>query len=78
MKAEDKAKELVEKFKPFADFEDEFGNFDELEWHKQSKQCALICVEEILTYVPLPNDPTKAELEFNLYWQVVKQEIEKL
>ena len=58
MKAKDKAMEIAMKF-------DKKGETD------NAKQCALICVEEILeTYIDL--DP-----KLN-YWKEVKQEINKL
>ena len=37
----------------------------------EAKKCALICVDEILNTVEVPNENYK-------FWQQVKQEIEKL
>ena len=65
MTAKDKAKELVDRFLGIT-----------YNW-QAAKQCALICVDEIINTYPTPwssldIDPQKE------YWQEVKQEIEKL
>ena len=59
MTAKDKAKELVNKFLQIYD-----GRVP------QAKQCALICVDEILE--------TPLHVYGRGYWENVKQEIEKL
>ena len=62
MKAKDKAKELVGRFT--LELSPDY-------YQQEAKQCALICVDEILKntlQVPQVLD----------YWQEVKQEIEKL
>lgn len=72
----EKAKELVENFYKFAnstDFDSDHGEFftnNEL-WKNNAKQCALICVNEIITL-------RKREGSIFDYWEKVKQEIEKL
>ena len=83
MKAKEKAKELVDRFykvltKGYA------GNdlaqiFADSMWYEEAKQCALICVDEIIE----SHETKKAfkkmyPIEFLEYWQEVKQEIEKL
>jgi hypothetical protein len=64
MTPKEKAKELIEKFtidlSPFS----EYGHWDEY----QGKQCALICVDEII----------EASDYLRIYWEEVKQEIELL
>ena len=69
MKPKKKAKELVQKFSKLE------KGLDEKEWFKRevsfngnNKQCALICVDEILNlHIPQSG-----------YWTEVKQEINKL
>ena len=43
--------------------------------YKTAKQCALIAVDEILHSRPIITD---SQVEYQNYWQEVKQEIEKL
>ena len=63
MTAKEKAEELVKKYKGF-----EMPNE-----HIASKQCALITVDEILNiYINFPKHPQ------SIYWQEVKNEIDKL
>jgi hypothetical protein len=75
MNYKEKAEELVEKFFsviPVPDY-DEYVN--PLKTHKErAKQCALICVDEIIGSVKY----TFPSAEFLNYWQQVKTEIEKL
>jgi hypothetical protein len=61
MKAEEKAKELVDKMSSIIEG---YG------WEEISKQCALIAVDEILNY--LKTDGFSIQIN---YWQEVKQEI---
>lgn len=74
----EKAKELIEKFEPFADY-NECDLLTERETMlKNAKQCASITVDEIIKeYGTLPHF---GELYgFNIeYWEEVKNEIEKL
>jgi hypothetical protein len=77
MEAKDKAKELVDRFKPFAhainiDYKGE-PRTDNGIWKESAKACALICVDEMLNAIP----PNTLIILYN-YWQQVKQEIEKL
>ena len=58
--------------------------FDKMYWHFRTvtdtdicKQCALIAVDEILTYQEQLLQNYKVKLE-NSYWYKVQQEIEKL
>lgn len=73
MTAKEKALELVEKFRPHAQYWDCYNDVSLDEPH--AVQCALIAVDEIL-YTMIWNqgvdDPTY------VYWQEVKQELEKM
>jgi len=62
MTPKEKARELVDSFKPYSDW----NGFDLQIELLNAKQCALIAVDEILNIGEVP------------YWQEVKQEIEKL
>ncbi len=68
---EAKAKELVDKFR------------NELSWiekdHKvdlwrEARQCAIICVDEIMLYYPVANDDENSQ-RFHEYWLSVKEQI---
>jgi hypothetical protein len=69
MTPKEKAKELIDKFtidlRPFS----EYGHWDEY----QGKQCALICVDEILNDIILSKYYSRYS-----FWQEVKKEIEQL
>ena len=65
----EKAKELVDKFKPNA-YIGACEDNDELMELYHSKQCALICCNEVLGYMG-------ADRGYE-FWTNVKQEIEKL
>ena len=72
MEAKDKAKELFDKYADEFDFDDTYRGYRE-----QSKQCALIAVDEILDI----DCHDMSEENFNnhiKYWDKVKQEIIKL
>jgi len=75
MTPKEKANELIEKF---------MFNCRECDYEDNAKQCALIAVDEILAEVPTEIlDTYKGETHFiindrYLFWQEVKQEIEKL
>jgi len=72
MTPKEKAKELVYKFE---DIEPYSPNKDRAMCLFESKQCALICVDEIMKQRPqLPSSYTST-IE---YWQEVKKEIEAL
>jgi len=64
MTPKEKAKELVENFYCNIDFNECYQGSK-----TSAKQCALICVDEILNFYD------RVDLE---YWQEVKQEINKL
>lgn len=66
MTAKEKAKELLDRFLSI-EGADDCGN----SYSCVAKQCALICVDEILDMV----NPLKLEYD---YWEEVKQEIKKL
>lgn len=79
MKAKEKARELVNKFKGYA------YDWLELSDLTDSKECALICVDEIIIdYTSLTDDNSSWEgykmsvlLRID-FWQEVKNEINKL
>ena len=78
MKPEEKARELVERFLDYADWDCEGIKHIGMQ---NSKQCALICVEEILKCKFTVNDwrgNEPPEYHKTDYWQQVKQEIEKI
>lgn len=71
MTPKEKARELINRYRPYA-----YGN-DNQEDYEQTfyyKQCALIAVDEILNN---KNSPLDYESDIE-YWQEVKTEIEKL
>ena len=77
MTPQEKAKELIEKFrfgKPISYLEREA---DEIEF---AKQCALIAVNEILRLMPTNNTLKLSDYSYiNFkYWQEVRKQIEKL
>tara|TARA_R110000822_G_scaffold75692_1_gene182095 strand:+ start:1394 stop:1630 length:237 start_codon:yes stop_codon:yes gene_type:complete len=78
MTPKEKAKELVDRFIPFS-----MDNHIEKYAIHSGKQCALIAVEEIINSSPsLPMYDGGSFVcdieESTIYWQEVKQEIEKL
>ena len=89
MNAEEKAKELIERFNHAQCILLQKGGvipLGEIEW-KISKQCALICVDEIIKEVLQmdekwhDNEDAPLTSVFNYsyeYWQQVRKEIDKL
>jgi hypothetical protein len=78
MKAKEKAKEIVERFINIIPCNDNELSEDEMykEQLHSAKQCALICVDEILrNEVNTTMHPNDIIMD---YWQEVKQEINKL
>ena len=74
MKSKEKAKELVDRF---YDLQYDIVERVPDNIHQIAKQCALICVDEIMKtdwYIPNLSDA----IDWKIYWQEVKQEIEKL
>ena len=67
MKAKDKAKELIQLF-----YNKQCSHSITELAYKSAKQCALICVDEILREIPKRFDSEE------IYWEEVKKEIEKL
>lgn len=71
MTLQEKAQELVNKFKPHA-FNGAVEENDQLMELFHAKQCALIAVNEIIT------NRERIKGIDKLYWQQVKQEIENI
>lgn len=77
MTAKEKAKELVNKFEVLKHpTYDGWGGEEEFT-EGLAKECAIICVDEIMLYYPVAvdNEPSK---KFNEYWNNVKEEITNL
>ena len=74
---EQKARELVNKFKEFVNSEKNI--IDDRSYHEiitsNAKQCALICVDEIINDNPNIYDSDRLN---HGYWKLVRQEIESL
>ena len=70
MKAKEEAKKLVSKYYALIDFSEVYQRSS-----KSAKQCALICVDEILAELKKIGILIDSDVK---YWQEVKQEIEKL
>ncbi len=78
MEAKEKAKELVESFL-YLRLPNELVKFPEGLRISQAKQCALICVDEIIEVLNVKQGgKIHNQMGFIDYWQEVKQEIEKL
>lgn len=75
MEAEKKAKELVDKFMPWASGGMEDSVF---EITQSAKQCALICVEEIVLELDGFCNDDGYQLSRLDYWKSVKEQIENL
>lgn len=73
MTPKEKAEELVERFGRVIPFQDTYYSEEELyKMHKKdAKQCALICVEQMI-------EECEGYPKGIKYWQEVKQEINKL
>lgn len=69
MTPKEKAKELFDKYADEFNFDDTYRGYRE-----QSKQCALIVVDEVLNFIHTDAFSYTNEE----YWQEVRQEIEKL
>ena len=75
MTAKEEAKELIDRFMPFSDY-NECDVFTQRENQlKNAKQCALICVDEMenIQFKMYGQDK-----EFTLHYMEVKEEINKL
>jgi len=78
MTPKQKAKQLIDKFEShsFMDIDMRISSYE------SAKQCALIAVDEILNVLPqseyLEDRDEYCENRERLYWQEVKQEIQKL
>ena len=76
MTAKEKAKELVDSFSPYSDY-NECDVFTQRENQlKNAKQCALICVDEFIDALSFNSSPTAEGL--TEFYEKVKQEINKL
>lgn len=86
MKPKEKAEELVRKFKPFVQFK---MGVDQAYVLKMAKLCALVAVDEIIssreddsafddTVWINASEYYKPHPMYKNYWNLVKQEIEKL
>lgn len=86
MTPKEKAIELVDKFIDYVNcWDDETADHNYTQAYKYAKQCALIAVEEIIRYHPVnPRKYSEFETTFDMvskayiFWEEVKQEIEKL
>lgn len=75
MTPKEKAMELVEKFKPYADW----NGFEDNRALANAKACALIAVDEILSHITITTNQSGLIRDFQKqYWQQVKTEIENL
>ena len=70
MTPKEKAKELVDKMLDKQEYSDVYQERGIISW--SAKQCALVAVDEIIT------NRERIKGIDKLYWQQVKQEIEKL
>lgn len=73
MNTDDKAKELVEKFAETIPFK-EYKVLMERDW-KTAKQCAIICVEEIMNNILPIGARNGTERSQEIYWKEVKSKI---
>jgi len=75
MTPQEKAKELFDKYADEFNFDDTYRGYRE-----QSKQCALITVNEIMKecYNWAGGENIEYDIKRFQYWQQVKEEIEKL
>jgi hypothetical protein len=71
MTPQEKARELVDSFKPYSDW----NGFDLQRELLNAKQCVLIAVNEMIHYLEIVLGVDKLDFE---YWQEVKEEINKL
>jgi len=73
MTPQEKAQQLLHEYRMlFMNEGEDYG--EEILVSVLSKQCALIAVNEIINSRPQITD---SQIEYNNYWQKVKQEIEK-
>ena len=74
MTPKEKAKELFDKYADEFNFDDTYRGYKE-----QSKQCALISCDEILSLmIKFHNRHIEDNSNEIIFWEEVKQEIEKL
>ncbi len=74
MTAEQKAKDLIDKFSPHShsDWHDD-GGWNNVQLLENAKQCVIICVDEILKEIYSNNVITNDKRR--IFWQEVKEEI---
>lgn len=78
MTSKEKAEELVGLYAPFSNiYDEEIGWVDDID---SAKQCALICVDEILSAstIKLSETDSCKFVYIDDFWMEVKKEIEKL
>ena len=80
MTPKEKAEELVDRFREYShtDFNDSRGGYQIDTQIRNAKQCALIAVDEILIAMPEASDYDSRYNHELVYWQLVKEEIQKL
>ena len=74
MTAKEKAQELVTKFRKYASGDDDDYRFSPAIEKENAKQCALIAVDEIISFI----EDDRIGFNWKDYYIEVKQEIEKL
>lgn len=76
MTPKEKAEELFNRYLNSFVSTDKFGDFTYSQIEQFIKRCALIAVDEILHTIEFSSQAD--ELSKTIYWQEVKQEVEKL
>ena len=76
----EKAKELINKYKPIVYSIDGYGDYDESIAFVNAKSCAFILIDEIIKNFGTTTNGQTFYTEYSAvqYWEQVKQEIEKL
>lgn len=79
MNTEDKVKELIDKFSEYSHSEwNEDSGYDEESRIENAKQCAIICVDEILDVLGEAGVYSFADPKVSEYWKEVKDKINQL
>ncbi len=74
MTPKEEAKKLIDKFKSYVSSETTSKHHDENRQLSNAKECALICVEEIINHDPI--NPFNCLEDAEKFWREVKKEIE--
>ena len=87
MTPKEKAGDLINKYEPYVDYQEDDCFNEQQKILINAKQCAIICVDEIISEYQSMSD-TESVLVINneitfvvnqlIYWQEVKTEIDKL